>query len=163
MFCWQILFSKTDESLEHFKLLSTRKNGEISFKVDYEIIPKSYIASSTLSSKIRHQNSIYFQNADPFIKAIFDEWDIAKTESILKDRELDDNLRAAKTQKRRDAEKKGKEDVLSQVQKEFDVAQKQVNKCYCEVEKPISEHDNAVIAGFEKLDITEGMVLTRTL
>ena len=42
------------------------------------------------------------------MKAIFDEWDIAKTESILKDRELDDNLRAAKTQKRRDAEKKGK-------------------------------------------------------
>ena len=95
------------------------------------------------------------------MKAIFDEWDIAKTESILKDRELDDNLRAAKTQKRRDAEKKGKEDELSQVQKEFDVAQKQVNKCYCEVEKRISEHDNAVIAGFEKLDITEGMVLIR--
>ena len=98
---------------------------------------------------------------EPFYKAIFDEWDITKTESILKDRELDDSLRAAKTQKRRNAEKKGKEDELSEVQKEFDVAQKQVNKCYCEVEKRISEHDNAVIAGFEKLDITEGLVFTR--
>ena len=95
---------------------------------------------------------------DANILAIFDTWDISKTEKILADREKAASERSAKSAKRREAEKKGKEDELSQIQKEFDVAQKQVNKCYCEVEKRISEHDNAVIEGFARLDITEGAI-----
>ena len=90
--------------------------------------------------------------------AIFDSWDITRTEQILADREKSSADRSAKTAKLREAEKKDKEDELGAIQKEFDAAQKQVNKLFCEVEKRISEHDNAVLANFAKLDITEGAI-----
>jgi len=103
-------------------------------------------------------NEPRFITRDAAILAIFDSWDITRTEQILAEREKSSADRSAKTAKLREAEKKDKEDELGAIQKEFDAAQKQVNKLFCEVEKRISEHDNAVLANFAKLDITEGAI-----
>jgi len=46
---------------------------------------------------------------------------------------------------------------LSQIQKVYDSKQLILEKCYCELEKRIHEHDRAVDSGFDKPEITLGV------
>ncbi|CAC5367262.1 Putative IQ motif and ankyrin repeat domain-containing protein LOC642574 homolog [Mytilus coruscus] len=81
------------------------------------------------------------------------EWDISQTEVLLEKLETEKEKRLEEVKQRRAAEESILEKQVEITQQEYDVMQKQLNHAYCELEKRISEHDNAVAEGFNRPEI----------
>ena len=75
--------------------------------------------------------------SDQTILDIFNNWDVAQTDLILKEREAQVQARNDKSKKRKETEKNEKENNLREIEKHFETAKLTVNKAYCELEKRI--------------------------
>ena len=75
--------------------------------------------------------------SDQTILDIFNNWDVAQTDLILKEREKQVQARNDKSKKRKETEKNEKENNLREIEKHFETAKLTVNKAYCELEKRI--------------------------
>ncbi|XP_025110079.1 putative IQ motif and ankyrin repeat domain-containing protein [Pomacea canaliculata] len=88
------------------------------------------------------------------IAQLLSEWNISQTEVLLRKLEQAKERRAEEEKKEQEAETLKLENQVEQAEKEFETAQKKLNKAYQELERRITEHDNAVASGFERTDIT---------
>lgn len=107
--------------------------------------PRIYAADSQTPSDIASHASV---------KNLIGEWDISQTETLLSKLQADKDKRLEEDMKRFEAEKDKMNSNIAEVQKEYDNLQKLLNKAYCECNKRITEHDEAVGSGFERPELT---------
>nr|XP_022312740.1 putative IQ motif and ankyrin repeat domain-containing protein [Crassostrea virginica] len=88
------------------------------------------------------------------VKEVLGEWDVAETEKLLQKLEIENEKRKEEQKMRRDAETSKLEGSVKAAQEEYERIQKQLSHAYCELEKRISEHDNAIVSGFDRPELT---------
>lgn len=88
------------------------------------------------------------------VKEVLAEWDVAETDKLLQKLEAEKQKRKEEQQMRRDAETSKLEGSVQAAQEEYDRIQKQMSHAYCELNKRITEHDTAVVSGFDRPELT---------
>lgn len=89
----------------------------------------------------------------PAVIQLLQEWDISQTEVLLQKLEAEKEKRLEEVRQRRAAEESILEKQVEIAQHEYEIMQKQLNHAYCELEKRISEHDEAMTSGFERPEL----------
>lgn len=88
------------------------------------------------------------------IAELIQGWDITQTENLLEKLVADKERRKELERQKREAETSKLEDVVKEVQNEYEIAEKRFQHAYCELQKRILEHDSAPALGFDKPEIT---------
>lgn len=88
------------------------------------------------------------------LQTVLHDWDIAQTDRMLEQMETERNRRLEEERQRRDAEASRLEDQISAADTDYRSMQKRLCKAKGELDKRITEHDQAILAGFEKTEIT---------
>jgi len=86
--------------------------------------------------------------------ALFEDWDISKTEELAK--KYEENMNGYKNLQRLEMAKAvgGIEEQVAEKKKIFETVRKELKTAYCEFEKRVVEHDKAVAEGFDKPELT---------
>lgn len=92
--------------------------------------------------------------SSPAIVELIEGWDISQTEKLMEKMESEKSARKEQDRLRREAETNILENILKDVQEDYDMHLKKLNFAYCELNKRIYEHDTAPAMGFEKPEIT---------
>ncbi|XP_060605886.1 IQ motif and ankyrin repeat domain-containing protein 1-like [Ruditapes philippinarum] len=90
----------------------------------------------------------------PAIAELIQNWDITQTDTLLEKLEADKERRKEMDRQKREAETSKLEDVLKEVQEEYNIMEKRFQHAYCELQKRIYEHDAGPSMGFDKPEIT---------
>ncbi|XP_021375352.1 putative IQ motif and ankyrin repeat domain-containing protein [Mizuhopecten yessoensis] len=107
--------------------------------------PRIYASDSQTPQQIASQKAV---------QELIKDWDVAQTDILLAKLETAKEQRLEEQRKRNEFEQSKLESKLESIQHEYDILQKQLNKAYAELEKRISEHDEAVSSGFDRPEIT---------
>lgn len=86
------------------------------------------------------------------------QWDIDKTENLIKLFTEKDESRLDRSKRRKQADIDTKQNNVQELERQLAAAQKAARKAYEELEKRITEHDTAAAAGFDRTDITETVI-----
>jgi len=85
------------------------------------------------------------------IQKTLESWDISITEQLMQKLEVEKSRRQDEVQKRKDDAEKQLKNGLDSAEKEYRRVEQILIKCYCEMEKRISEHDQMVVEGNTKM------------
>lgn len=107
--------------------------------------PRIYASDSQTPQQIASQKAV---------QDLISDWDVAQTDTLLAKLEAAKEQRLEEQRKRNEYEQSKLESKVEAAQHEYDVLQKQLNKAYCELEKRISEHDEAVSSGYDRPEVT---------
>lgn len=117
--------------------------------LQYGADPRIYAGDGQTPEHIASQDAV---------KELLASWDTQETDKLLKKLDAEKERRKAAERKRQENETQKQEDTVQEIEMEYRIMQKKVQKLIEEREKRVTEHDTAASQGFDRPEITLAVI-----